>query len=290
VQRVATLISAALAFAIGGAAVAEPPIPVELVDTEPILLRYRFVSGDVDAYRIEIDHELIVSGPALEQPAATAARMVIDTDQTVVSTAEDGSARLRQRITASTVNMSVNDVSLSTDDIAMMLNGLTLSFDMTGTGDVSDTTVEDVPDPQMAQMVSLVQDSIRHTTIAFPEEPVAVGGQWTQEIPVDLEQPEMQFDTRIAATYTFLGYATIDEVQVAVLQSDLDVSLSGSFTDAGLRTTAEGSGTGIGYTYFDDASGKLVRGSMEIELQTDISAEGMEFVQALTMAMRVMRL
>jgi hypothetical protein len=156
---------------------------------------------------------------------------------------------------------------------------------VTPQGQVLDTQIEGATDPMMQQMSSMVEQSMGQMPVQFPEGPVNIGDTWMQEVPLGLDQMGMELDTSATSTNTFLGWANVDDLNCALIQSDVTVSLSGTFTEQGMETTATGTGTGTGYTYFDNAAGKVIRATMDLTMNTNISVSGMEMDQSINMTM-----
>jgi hypothetical protein len=267
-----------LATAVPAAAWADPPVPVDPSQ------------GQTDTFHFEIDQQMQVSGAAVGDPAQTTVTMSFDAQQTVSSLDESGTAQLEQHLQNVAIALHVNDEDVPTDDLTRLLTGLAMTFQMTSRGVIEDNEVSQVSDPQFSQMLDMLQESMRHVTVEFPEGPVAIGDSWTQDFPLQLDQPGMQLTTAVTARYTFLGYAQVDTHTSAVLQTDVQVTLSGTFDEMGIPTSVQGSGTGSGYTYFDNDAGTLLTGSMDLNLSTQITAEGIDLGQSIAMTMAVRKI
>jgi hypothetical protein len=280
-----------LLLASGPARASEPPVPIDPSLNGDALLRYRFTTGETQVYRTEIDQRMSMGGAGLGQTAETSMRLVLDALHAVTAVdAETGVGTLNQQVNGATVNVTINGQSLPVEELARQLNGVTMTVRMSPRGEVVAVEMGEAADPQTAQMMSLMEESMRRTTIEFPEEAVSVGATWTREIPLELEQPGMEMETSVAATYTLLGYAHVEGRPCAALQNDITLSLSGTFEEMGLTSTARGTGAGTGYTYFDVEAGELVRSTMDMTLDTTVTAEGIELTQSIAMALNVTRL
>ena len=192
-----------------------------------------------------------------------------------------------QTTSDTSVSVNVNGAPVPAADLAGMIDGLSVSMVMSPRGEILDTTVEEVSNPQMAHTLTMIEDSFRQMTLVVPEEEIAVGDSWTQEVPLGMDQSGMELETETSATYTFVGWAVVEARPMAVLRSDMTVTLSGTFNEMGMTTTVSGSGGGTGYSYFDNVAGKLVQGDMSMTLDMSITGEGMTVDQAMVMTMSV---
>ncbi len=272
--------------ALAGVALADPPIAVNPELTDPATLRYQFEAGSSQVYRMTVRQTMNMQGAGLGGGAQTEMTISMDTTQAVQSV-EDQTAVIRQTTSNSALTVSVNGEAMPTGDLAGMVDGLSVTVTMNGRGQVLDTSVDEVSDPQMQQMLSMLEDSLSQMTLEFPEEALNIGASWTQALPLDMDQPGMDIDSTTSATYTFMGYAEVDSRPVAVLQSDIGISLSGSFQELGETTSVSGQGTGSGYTYFDNGSGTLLNGTMTMQLQMTIAGEGMSIEQNMNMTVTI---
>lgn len=269
---------------------ADPPIAVDPTLTDAALLRYQYTEGSSDTYRMELGQQMIMSGAGLPDGAQTDMTMLMDTLQTVQSVDEQGNGMMQQTIGNTTVTMSVNGQQVPAVEIGEMLNGLSITMQLSPRGEVLDTQIGEVPDPAMAEMLTMLEDSFSQMTLELPEEQVTVGQSWTQELPFDMDQAGLNLDTSTTATYTFLGYAMVDGRQIVVLESDINLGMSGTFSEGGMSATAEGTGSGHGYTYFDNALGKLHSGVMDMTLNMRITGEGITMDQQMNMSVNISQL
>ena len=274
---------------LAASAVAEPPIPVDPSLTDAATFRYQYVEGTSDTYRMDMTQQMTMSGLGMGN-ATTEMQMIMDTVQACQGVDEAGVGTIEQTLQNTRVNLTVNGQSVPAGDVAGMIDGLTMTLQMSPTGTIIDSEIGNVADPQLAQMVSTLEDSFGQMTLEFPENELAVGGTWTQELPFDMDQPGMDMDTSTTANYTFLGWATAEGAQVAVIQTTVTVTLSGTFTEMGITTTATGTGSGQGYTYFDNAGGKIHSGVMEMTMDMAITGEGMSLDQDMVMTVNISKI
>ena len=265
------------------------PVPVDPALTDAATLRYQYAVGTADTYRMEMRQQMTMSGLGMGN-AETSMVMSMDTTQAVQSVDEGGNGTILQTLGNTTVELLVNGQPVPAGDLGGMVNGLTMTIQVTPRGEMLDSQLGEVSDPQLAQMVGMLEDSFTQMTLELPEEEVAIGHTWSQDLPFDMDQPGMDLDTSTTATYTFVGWAQVDGASLAVLQSNVQIALSGTFAEMGMTTTASGTGAGQGYTYFDNATGKIHSGIMEMTLNMTISGEGMNLDQAMTMTVNITKI
>lgn len=289
-RRTALLVAASLLL-VSSMSWAEPQLAVEIdsAQTGPVTLRYLYEAGTADTYRMTMQQQMSMSGMGMGD-ATTIVTMNIDNTQAVQSIDEAGNATIFQTLSNSSIAMTVNGQAIPADDLGGMLNGINVTMQVTPRGTVLDSQLGDVSDPQLQQMMDMMGDSFTQMTLEFPEEELQIGQSWTQELPFDMDQPGLDLDTSATATYTLSGFGDLNGTNVAVLQNQSTIAISGTFEEMGTTTTANGTGTGVGYTYFDPVAGKIVSGSMEMSLDMTIAGEGMTLNQNMTMTMEISRL
>ena len=285
------LLSALLLILVAALAQGQPaiPLPVDPALTDAATLRYQYAVGTSDTYRMEMRQQMTMSGLGMGN-AETNMVMSMDTAQAVQSVDEAGNGTILQTLGNTTVELLVNGQEVPAGELGTMVNGLSMTIQVSPRGEVLDSQLGDVSDPQLAQMVGMLEDSFTQMTLELPEEEVAIGHTWTQDLPFDMDQPGMDLDTSTTATYTFLGWALVEGTPLAVLQSNVQIALSGSFAEMGMTTTAAGTGSGQGYTYFDNTTGKIYSGVMEMTLNMTISGEGMTLDQSMTMTVTISKI
>lgn len=272
------------------AAVGGPEAPALQVDpelTDAATLRYQFVPGETDTYHLEMTQRMTMTGSGLGDGAETHMAMSMNTSQVFGENTEAGDANIAQTTSDTEVEVSVNGTPIPAADLAEMINGLSVRLVMSPRGEILSSALDEIANPQMAQTLSMIEDSFRQMTLIVPEGVVSVGDSWNQEVPLNMEQAGMELDTQTTATYTFEGWALLGEQPIAVIRSDMTVNLSGQFNEMGMTTAVEGSGTGTGYSYFDNGAGKLRSGDMEMTLNMRVSGEGMTVEQVMVMTMTV---
>ena len=246
-----------------GDVLADPPYEVDPSLNEAALLRYQFVEESAVSYRLNLDQTIEMSGLVLEGESQTIMAIAMDTTQTVQSVNELGNGLVVQVIDEVAIELMVDEVERPMGDLSEMMSSLVITLQISPRGEVVDTQVDSTSNAQLAE----------------------VGDTWTEEIPLSLNQGGMDLSTTTMATYLFLGYADVEDTICVVFESAVDFSISGTFEEMGITTTADGTGTGSGYTYFDHNEGVLVYSTFELNLDTAIFAEGMELQQQIAMTM-----
>ncbi|MCA9564891.1 MAG: hypothetical protein KC561_15445 [Myxococcales bacterium] len=272
------------------AAHADPPVPIDASMTDAATLRYQYTAGQVDAWRMQMVQNITMSGAGMPDNTTTESTMTMDTTQTVQSVDESGTATISQAISNTSVEMNVGGMEIPGDEVANMLNGLTVQMQITNRGEVLDTQMGEISDPMMAQMMGSLEDSFSQMTLTFPEEAIPVGHTWTEDLPMDMNQPGLDMDSSTTATYTFLGYANVEGTPMAVIESAITLTMSGDVSEMGASATVEGNGTGHGYTYFDNGSGTMHSGTVDMTVNVHLEGSGMTLDQAMDMQVSITKI
>ena len=268
-----------------GDALADPPYSVDPSLTDAAVLRYQFAEESAVSYRLNLDQTIVMSGRVLDGESQTTMGIQMDTTQTVQSVNEEGNGIVAQLIDDVAIELAVDEVEHPMGDLSELMNTLVITLQISPRGEVVDTQVDSASNAQLAEVLTMLDGPMGQMNLVLPEAEVEVGDTWEEEIPLTLNQGGMDLETTTMATYAFLGYADVEGTICAVVGSAIDFSISGTFEEMGMTTTADGTGTGSGYTYFDHNEGVLVYSTIELELDTAISAEGMELQQQINMTM-----
>lgn len=268
-----------------GDVLADPPYEVDPSLNEAALLRYQFVEESAVSYRLNLDQTIEMSGLVLEGESQTIMAIAMDTTQTVQSVNELGNGLVVQVIDEVAIELMVDEVERPMGDLSEMMSSLVITLQISPRGEVVDTQVDSTSNAQLAEVLAMLEGPMGQMNLVLPEAEVEVGDTWTEEIPLSLNQGGMDLSTTTMATYLFLGYADVEDTICVVFESAVDFSISGTFEEMGITTTADGTGTGSGYTYFDHNEGVLVYSTFELNLDTAIFAEGMELQQQIAMTM-----
>lgn len=116
--------------------------------------------------------------------------------------------------------------------------------------------------------------------VAFPDKPLAPGESWTATISY---KPD--FPTPVAATYTFIGYETVNGYHCAVIASDIHLKPTEGSQEIGLAMEARGT------MYFAVEEGLMVRNLVDSTFTIELYVDPMEFTEpaelitTITMAM-----
>jgi hypothetical protein len=237
---------------------------------------------------MEMDQSMRVSGLDLGE-AETAMSMTMDTTQRVQELDGSGNGIIVQNISNTSVTVSVNRQPVPAGDMSSLLDDLSMTMTITPIGVVTESHVNESDNPQINELIGMLDESFSQMTLEFPERMLSIGDTWNVDAPFDLEQPGVELDSNTTATYRFIGYANHEGRQLVVLESNVEMSLSGEFEELGSTTTASGTGEGHGYTYFDNGSGKLERGVMDMSMSMSITAEGTSLQQEMRMNISIDR-
>jgi hypothetical protein len=270
------------------AAFADPPIPVDPDLAESATLRYQYTPETVSVYRVSVGQVFTMTGEGLDHPVTSSTRVAFDLTSTVLDVDEASVAMIQQTIGNLETTAELNGSQLPIENIASSLDGAVTTMYVTPLGSV--VTAEAGDDTRADGVVQMTSQALSRMSIRFPEGELAVGDRWTQDVPYDLSQPGMDFETTSTAQYTYLGVALVDGVPCAVLQSDVRLTLTGTLTEGGMTATATGTGSGQGYSYFDNAAGSLLQGSLETTIEMEVSGVGMDVNQTMRLTVTVGRL
>ncbi|MBN1946867.1 MAG: hypothetical protein JW797_14430 [Bradymonadales bacterium] len=282
------LLVVGLSTAVVTTALADPPVPVDPSITDTALLRYQFTPGTTDNYRLDMTQNMEITGLPEEAGGSGAMQMNMGftISQEMQESTAEGNGVMRQRIQDVVATMRMGDMEIPIGDmISTQLAALVITVQMSPRGEIVHTDLTEVQDPQMQEMMSMMEGPMSQMNIVFPEEPLTIGQSWSDEFPFALQQEAVGMNITAGATYTFLGWAMVGETRCALLQTDVQISLAGNVAEMGPAATATGSGQGTGYNYFDNATGKIASSSMDMTMNMSIAAEGMNVQQAMTMHM-----
>lgn len=127
-------------------------------------------------------------------------------------------------------------------------------------GAKSTIKIEGAPPGQTTDPV--MQDTMLGTSLIFPDKAIKVGESWTQDIPLDIPMGPMKMKLNFKTKYTFMGYSKIGKRDTAVFKNETTVILQ---EGAAGPVEMKVNGKGVGYIYFDQKAGVLVKSDVELD-------------------------
>jgi hypothetical protein len=295
----AASLSAALAVGLGAAtpAAAADPAPgakVKLISAgkgAKRALRFQVKEGDKQQITMSMEIEMAMAMGEMKMPPikAPTTEMVMNTEVTQVA-----SGRIRYKFDFGDARVT-DDAGLPPEGVAQMKAALDGMKGLKGFAEVDDTgrtlqadfAADGTVDPQVAQMLDNVKNSMDQLTAPFPTEPVGVGAKWSVESNMD----QMGFPLVQVATYEL--------VQLKGDTGTLKVSIKQATTGADMKLPNLPPGTtakmlsldskGTGTMQFDLRKLAPSKGdtALDSKMKTQIQAEGQTQIMGMDMKMQI---
>lgn len=192
-----------------------------------------------------------------------AVRLALETE--IVAVDEDGGFDTEQVVTA-IEEVSGNTAESTAESTAVIealrvLEGETLSVTIGPDGQPGPIELADDASPEVREMVEQFGSSFGAPPLSFPDEPIAVGDEWTDDLTVTNGGLEAVFD------YTYRLTALDDETYTVEFVSEAEFDQAGATGE----TTITGSVTGVrGNPLLFDSSAESI---------TEVSGSGLTSVQ-----------
>lgn len=285
-----TLVVAGLWFGLLCAAAAPawakptPPKQLETRLDKPVVLRYKHTPKQTLRYTTRMRQALDMkplgetakTAPKLSTSSNITAQMVMKT----VRVTPDGNADVETSYANFALKLSQGGVDVPDKQLAPltdMIRKVRTVSTITTRGEPLKTDISGV-NPAMKPMIESMKTALVGLTPVFPKGELKVGQSWLQRVPMVVAQGPVRIKLSFAVTYTFLGFTNLKGARVAVLRSDIKTNIN----DVPSPKTAKpqqgsikvkGAGTGIGFLYFDNAAGRLVKSELEMDQTTRLKAD-----------------
>lgn len=312
---------------VGGVAVGLLALSAGAVAAEPVTLKYKWVKGEVIAYRMTQDTATEMKGlPGMGDQKGTQ-KQIMGTRMEVKDVADDGAATVETTFESVKLTMEQPGMGAMSYDSEKpgdgagnpfaasfgAMIGERITFVIMPDGSVRkaegmDKIIKkmaeamDKENPGMGAMVadqlkgSFGDDAMRRTyeqaMKILPEKPVSAGDSWT----TNFDQPlPMMGSMKTVVTSTYQGAETIDGRPVAKIANTMAVTMEPA-KDAGpmgmQASMTQGKGTGV--NYFDTGRGQLHRGTATMTMPMTLQMTGpdgnqMKIEQNITTTMLIER-
>jgi hypothetical protein len=272
-------------------------------------LRWKFEEGDTTNYRIVQDMDMKMS--VMGQNVDTTMSQTMDMGWTVESVDGDGNAKLRQKI--SRVQMKMKNAFLNVEydsskeeqpddpvggQLAQVFGamvGKDFSMTMTPLGEVKDVTI-----PEELQQAldgagggalaggAFNSDSLKQlatqSSIAFPEDAVAKGKDWSGKTEAKLPFGLMKMDNQF--TYQGTEQRGGQALHKIALKPQIAIEPDPNSQIQLSVKSQDGGGT----IYFNNREGRIAESTMKQKMEMEITAGGMAITQSIdqTMTMKLL--
>jgi hypothetical protein len=270
---------------------AAPPAPGK-VDTKVSgaqAFTYKYKAGETTRYSNVISQSMNMKGqggPMGNQNVKT--KMVSALKMNTKKVMPNGDAQIVTTYDSFEMSMEQGSQTIKGQQlgpISEMMKKLITTSVVSPTGKQKSLSFEGLP-PEMNQLKDSFKNALIGATPEFPSKGLKVGENWSQTVPMDFKQGNINLKMKFTVKYTFLGFTQVDKTKTAVFKSELDITMEKTTsTMMGMSMTIGGNGKGNGFLYFDPSLGRLHKSDMEMVQNIDMSIKGPEGPQSLKMDM-----
>lgn len=249
-----------LLLTVSGAAAAEAAPPaasaIDSSRTDKVSLRYTFKQGQTLQFSTTARQTISAVG---SKKSLSESRITLPSVFEVESVSADGGADLVLAIRSP-------QISLTSDGRAVDVSGLTRSISaaqahrsILADGTLVEPTPVGEPDALTGDAAAFVNDLLAMQWPQFPAEPVAIGTQWLQTIPMAVNDDTGRVDASANVRYTLKGFSKANR-NIAVIGVTYETEANGSVPTPGSNSTSNlvSRGRGEGYLLFDVQAGAVV--------------------------------
>ena len=269
------------------------PRPPKKLDTKveaPQVFRYIYEAGSTTVYDNKVEQELTMKSGAPGMPGGMTAKTSLDARLAAKTTKVllNGSGvivnsyqKLDMKITQGGREIPSEQLKPLIAELAKIKSTATIS----PRGEQTDVQIEG--NPASAQVADSMKSALVGAAPVFPEKGLEVGEGWTQEIPLKMKQGPIALTLDFKVKYTFLGYTKVKKRRLAVFKSAIDMKVTSKPGDVpGQKIELGGSGSGIGFIYFDQKKGLVEKSEVEMSQDIDMRVSMEAQTQEMNMNMK----
>lgn len=225
-RRRVTMGIALVAILAGSEAAAERPENIDTSRSDTTQFAYQFSRGQVLSNPWTF-HERVegLDGTAGGVWNVTLTMLVRNEIQTVDSAGVASVATSLSDI-AGTVEMYGEDIDVA--ELAPVFEAARISLNVDQHGNASDRRDQVGIMPVGPDLSTDVPDMLRLLWVNYPIEPVSIGNSWLGTIPMADHDPESGLTSTVVARYTLAGFAAGESGELAVLDIDYTIEMTGS--------------------------------------------------------------
>ncbi|MBH25419.1 MAG: hypothetical protein CMH57_13430 [Myxococcales bacterium] len=272
----AAVVAVALCLSATAFAKPKPPRKLDTSETTAQTFRYKYKAAQARDFGLNMTQELSMEQgaamPAVNTTSTVKAVMNVKTQQVL----PNGMATIETSYKDFDLSVTNNGVEMGKAQLKnfeSLLKGIRSTSKMNPRGVSQDFQYEGI-DPSMKQMTDSMKSVTKGLTPVFPEKALKIGENWKDVDTITVSQGPIKLSLKFTITYTFLGHTQLKKRRVAVFKSDINMTVNDTSNSAGTTIKVKGRGAGVGYLYFDNKAGALIKSELEMDQTTHMTVEG----------------
>lgn len=236
----------------------------------PQVFRYKFAANQTRGYTVTMDQDMSMQGDGPVPAMKSGSLMKASMSQSVRSVRPNGSAVIETTYDHFDISVSNNGVKVPKEQLkplAEMLQKMKSSSEISPRGEPKEMKLDGVA-PEMQGLSDSMKSAMVGSSPIFPDKALKVGESWTQKLPMAINQGPVNITINFLTKYTFIGTAPMSGVSTSVFRTDISATVNAPKMAGPVPLDLTGSGKGLGYVYFDNARGELVKSELEMTQTT----------------------
>jgi hypothetical protein len=234
-----------------------------------LILQYRLAQDQILKYNISTDQSSVMNMMGQSMETLTD----VNVDFTMECTEVDDQNNILTQVTLEAIDITMDGMQGKSNINTTDLIGKSFGISLSSIGEKEFIGIEDVPEINFGEMSGGNRSVQAFFTEIIPQlspDPVKVGESWTVQKEYTEPMGDLELLIKFESTSTLDGLETIEGVECARVQSQLEGTVSGAGSTGGMYMVFTGELTSTSTWYFDFKEGLYVRESAEQIMDAEI--------------------
>ena len=229
---------------------------IDSARTDKVSLRYKFTKGQTLQFTTTARQSISAVGSS---NSLSESRVTLPSVFEVQELSADGTAEMVLAVRSPSIQLTSDGRAVNVANLTKSIGGAQARRTLLADGTLVNPTAVGDRSPETGEAAAFINDLLAMQWPQFPTEPVAVGTQWLQTIPMAVTDDTGRVDATANVRYTLKGLQKSNR-NIAVIAVSYETAANGSVPTPGSNSTSSlvSRGRGEGYLLFDLQAGQVV--------------------------------
>jgi hypothetical protein len=230
-----------------------PASAIDATSTNKVTLRYKFSKGQTLRFTTDARQTISAVGSST---SLSESRVTLPSLFEVQEVTAAGGAQMTLAIRSPSITLTSNGQPVNVSNLVKSISSAQAERSLLAEGTIVNPTPVGERDATTSEAAAFVNDLLAMQWPEFPSEPMSIGTQWLQTIPMAVTDDTGRVDATANLRYTLKGFAKANR-NIAVIGVVYETEANGSVPTRGSNSTSAlvSRGRGEGFLLFDMQAG-----------------------------------
>lgn len=229
------------------------PAAIDAASTDKVTLRYKFAKGQTLQFNTTARQTISAVGSST---SLSESRVTLPSLFEVQEVTATGGAEMTLAIRSPNIALTSNGQPVNVSNLVKSISSSQAQRTLLAEGTIVNPTPVGERDATTSEAAAFVNDLLAMQWPEFPSEPMSIGTQWLQTIPMAVTDDTGRVDATANVRYTLKGFSKSNR-NIAVIGVTYETEANGSVPTPGSNSTSAlvSRGRGDGFLLFDMQAG-----------------------------------